>query len=341
MRDLDLRKWMTIIQRVIAPPSIAQTPSEVVYRENKLRLLHYVPATPRPFPIPVLIVSSLINKYYILDLRPGRSYVEYLVKRGFRVYMIDWGIPDARDRTLTLDDHINGYLTRCVQSVLRHARASTLTLIGYCMGGTMALIYAALHRRPVRNLVLLATPVDFHNQSLLSLWSRPQYFNVDRLVDVYGNVPAEILYGAFMMLKPMRNITKYVDLLARLDDEEFINTFQAFNYWIRDTVPVPGETFRQFVTETYHHNRLVNSRMVLGGERVRLEKVICSVLNVVAERDEIVPPASSIALMELINSRDKELLTVPGGHHSLSIGRSAMRVVWPISAEWLKRRSQT
>lgn len=340
MRDLDLCTWLTIIQRLITPPPIAQTPGEVVYGENKLKLLHYIPTTPRPFPIPVLIVSSLINKYYILDLRPGRSYVEYLMQRGFRVYMIDWGIPDARDRTLTLDDHINGSLARCIESALRHARASALSLIGYCMGGTMALIYTALHRRPVKNLVLLATPVDFHNQSLLSLWSRPQYFNVDRLVDVYGNVPAEILYGAFMMLKPMRNITKYVDVLARLDDQEFINTFRAFNHWIRDAVPVPGETFRQFVKETYHHNRLVKNRMVLGGKRVRLENVRCPVLNVVAECDDIVPPASSIALMERINSRDKELLIVPGGHHSLSIGRSAMRIVWPRSAGWLTRRSR-
>ncbi|MBI3949435.1 MAG: class III poly(R)-hydroxyalkanoic acid synthase subunit PhaC [Acidobacteria bacterium] len=322
------------------PPKVAQTPSEVIYRENKLRVLHYLPTMKRVLPVPIVIVSSLINKYYILDLLPGKSYVEYLVKQGFGVYMIDWGTLDYDDRTVTLEDHINGYLANIVSSVMKHARAKKISLIGYCMGGTMALMYAALHQRRVKNLVTLATPVDFHNDTLLSIWGRRKYFNVDKFIETYGNAPAEILYSTFMMLKPTKNITKYVDLLENMHNEEYVRTYLAFDYWINDAVPVAGETFRQFIKDTYQDNLLIQNRMQLGKRQIHLQNVKCSLLNVAAEHDEIVPLKSSTVLMDLIGSKDKELLTVKGGHHGLSIGPSARTVFWPKSVEWLKARSQ-
>jgi len=340
MFNFDTTKFTQMLSRMNEPPDVAQTPSEVIYRENKLSVLHYLPTTRRVFPVPILIVSSLINKYYILDLMPGKSYVEYLVNQGLRVYMIDWGTPDFDDRTVTLEDHINGYLVNIVSSVLKHAQAKKLSLIGYCMGGTMALMYAALHRRYVKNLVTLATPVDFHNDTLLSLWGRREYFNVDRFIDTYGNAPAEILYRTFMMLKPTKTITKYADLLQHMDNEEYVKTFHAFDYWVRDVVSVPGETFRKFVKHTYQDNSLAQNRMQLGKRRIHLQNVKCSLLNVAAEHDEIVPLKSSTVLMDLIGSQDKDRLTVKGGHHGLSIGPSALTIVWPKSAEWLKARSR-
>lgn len=341
MWNVDVAKLSEVLARLATkPPEIAPTPSEVMYRENKLRVLHYRPTTKRVFPIPIVIVSSLINKYYILDLMPGKSYVEYLVNQGFGVYMIDWGNPDDDDRTVTLEDHINGYLVNIVSSVLKQARAKKVSLIGYCMGGTLALMYAALHGRHLKNLVLLATPVDFHNDSLLSLWGRPEYFNVDRFIDTYGNAPAEILYTTFMMLKPTKNITKYVDLLEHADNEDYVNTFHAFDYWVRDVVSVPGETFRKFIKDTYHNNLLMHNRLRLGRRLVNLQNVKCALLNVAAEHDEIVPLNSATVLMDLIGSKDQELLTVNGGHHGLSVGPSALKIVWPKSAEWLKARSR-
>lgn len=340
MWNFDIAKLTEVLSRMAQPPEIAPTPSEVIYRENKLRVRHYLPTTKRVVPVPLLIVSSLINKYYILDLMPGKSYVEYLVKQGFSVYMIDWGTPDDDDRTVTLEDHINGYLVNIVVSVLKHAGAKKLSMIGYCMGGTMALMYAALHPRSVKNLVALATPVDFHNDTLLSIWGRPEYFNVDQFIDTYGNAPAEILYSTFMMLKPTKNITKYADLLQHMDNEDYVKTFHAFDYWVRDVVSVPGETFRKFIKDTYQKNRLVQNRMQLGRRLINLKNVKCSLLNVAAEHDEIVPLKSATVLMDLIGSKDKELLTVKGGHHGLSIGPSALKIVWPKSAEWLKARSR-
>ncbi|MEW6730211.1 MAG: hypothetical protein AB1489_02625, partial [Acidobacteriota bacterium] len=92
-------------------PTLAATPYEVVYTEDKIRLLHYQSNTERRYPIPLLIMCSLINRYYILDLTPGRSYVEYLLNQGFDVYIIDWGKPNYQDRHLSFEDYIDGYVT--------------------------------------------------------------------------------------------------------------------------------------------------------------------------------------------------------------------------------------
>jgi polyhydroxyalkanoate synthase subunit PhaC len=204
------------------------------------------------------------------------------------------------------------------------------------MGGTMALVYAALRPARLKGLALLATPVDFHNDSLLSVWSRREYFDVDAFVDAHGNAPAEMLHATFMMLKPTKNVTKYADLAERIDDEAFVSTYLAFDYWVNDAVPVAGETFRQFVKDFYQENFLARGGLSIGGSPVRLESVRCPVLNVVAEHDTIVPRESSEAVMELVGSRKKEQITIKGGHHGLSIGPAAQSVVWPKTVEWLR-----
>lgn len=334
----NLQRVTDLLSRMRQKPNIAPTPSDVIYTEQRLRLLHYRASTEKVYSVPILIVNSLINKYYILDLTPGKSYVEYLVNKGFDVYMLDWGVPDDEDSLVSLGDHINRYIPHCVEAVLDCASAKQISFIAYCMGGTMSLMYAALHPEYLKNLVLLATPVDFHNDSTLSLWGRSENLDVDRLVDTYGNIPVDVLRNAFTMLKPMKNVTKYIDLLENIENEEYVKLFLAFDYWVNDAVPVPGETFRQFMKGTYQENLLVKNEMRVGLKRVDLSRVRCALLNVIAEHDDIVPPVSSEPLMNLVGSEDKELLKVKGGHHGLSIGLSALKIVWPKSAEWLARR---
>jgi len=288
--------------------------------------------------LPVLIVNSLVNKYYILDLTPGKSFVAYLAGEGIPVYMIDWGVPDAGDARLTLAYHVNHYLRRVVEAVCADASAEQVVLIGYCMGGTLSLMYTALHPARVAGLVLLATPVDFANDAILNLWTRREYFDVDKFVDAFGNPPERLLQSAFMMMKPTKNITKYVDLLQRADDEDFVETFLAFDYWVNDVVSLPGETFRQFVKWCYQENQLVQGKLRLGRRVVKLDQITVPVLNVVANHDDVVPRVSSEALMGLVGSREKELLAVNGGHHGLSIGKSAVEVVWPRIVAWVRER---
>jgi polyhydroxyalkanoate synthase subunit PhaC len=335
----DFWKFSKMLQTLAQPPVIALTPSLIIYEENKVKV-HYYPAdAPATVDIPVLIINSMINKYYILDLTPGKSYVEYLVNQGFKVYMLDWGVPDAADKTRPLATYITQYLHHAIEAVQRHAASAPISLIGYCMGGTLALMYSALYPQFIKNLLLLATPIDFHNQSLLSIWSRKEHFDVDRWVNTYGNIPAEVLQSAFLMLKPTKNITKYVDLMENIDNEEFVRTFLAFDYWVNDAVAVPGEAFRQFIRATYQDNLLMNNAMYLDEQLIDLQQVRSALLNIVATHDDIVPPSASMVLMDLVGSDDKEELVVKGGHHGLSIGPSALQIVWPKSAQWLKNRS--
>jgi polyhydroxyalkanoate synthase len=333
----DVARWTEVTARRGQRPPVAPTPYEVVHRENKLRLLYYAPIDGgRGDAVPVLIVNSLVNRYYILDLLPGRSYVEYLANRGVAVYMIDWGVPDDSDRHVTLGDHLLRYLDNAIKSACAHAGVASMATVGYCMGGTMALVYTALRPASVQGLVLLATPVDFHNDSLLSVWSRPEYFDVDAFVDVHGNAPADVLHATFMMLRPTKHVTKYADLATHIDDEAFVSTYLAFDYWVNDAVPVAGETFRQFVKDLYQENRLARGGLTIDGSRVRLKAVRRPLLNVVAEHDTIVPRESSEAVMELVGSRTKEQISIKGGHHGLSIGPAAQSVVWPKTVEWLR-----
>jgi polyhydroxyalkanoate synthase len=335
---VDVFKAMKVMSRIGRVPEFSLTPSEIVYREGKTKLLRYFPKGAQTEAVPVLLVPSLINKYYILDLLPGKSYVEFLLEHGFAVYLLDWGVVDEADRLVTLEKYIEGYLRNAIGEVIKQAKTKKVSLIGYCMGGTLCLISAALFPKTVKNIILLATPVDFENDSLLSVWANEKYFDVDRLVDTYGNIPVSVLQNAFQMLKPVKNLTRYVDLYEKSEDAAFVETFLAFDYWANDQIPVAGETFRKFVKDTFQKNLLIKNEMTLGKRKVDLGKIKSALLNVIAEHDNIVPPASAEALMDKIGSRDAEILKVKGGHHGITIGTSALAIVWKKTAEWMRER---
>jgi polyhydroxyalkanoate synthase len=320
------------------PAAVAQTPSEVVYRENKLRLLRYQGGA-RTHRTPILLVPSIINRYYILDLKPGRSLAEFLVGRGYDVWILDWGIPGPEDRFVTLDEHIDGHLRECVRVVLDERGSDSLTMLGYCIGGVLATIFSALHPKTVRNLVTLTTPIDFHDEGLLSLWARREHFPVDRLIDVYGNMPAWLLGASFKLLSPTSDLANAWTLWERLDDPERLDDFRALNRWVEDNVPVAGETYRKFVRDCYQENLLVQNRMQINGRSANLGDISADLLNVVAERDHIAPCGSAAVLNELAGSQDATLLSLNGGHIGAIVGRDAVEEFWPQLDAWLAPRS--
>lgn len=329
---------LELTDRIGRPPKFAFTPSEVFCEFDKVRVLRYLPKTENPHPIPVLLVPSLINKYYILDLLPKKSYVEFLVNCGFSVYLIDWGVVEENDKFWTLEKYIMEFLHKAVRKISNAEKSKKISLIGYCMGGTMSLIYSALFPQDVRNLILLATPVDFHNNSLLSVWARPEHFRVDKLVDTYGNIPVSLLQGSFQMLKPVQAFNRYVHLFENADNEEFVESFLTFDYWANDAIPVAGETFRKFIKDCFQQNLLVQNKLKMDDEIVDLQAVKCSILNIIAEHDSIVPPESAEALMDKIGSQDAEIFKVNGGHHGITVGKSALSIVWQKTADWMLER---
>ena len=152
---------------------MGQTPSDVVFAENKWRLLRY---RARPegtaWATPVLLVPSLINRHYVLDLLPGKSFVEWFVARGHDVFCIEWGTPGDEDRYLTFDDVCDRYLGRALERTRRIAGAPKAHVLGYCLGGTLAAIHASVHPERFASLTALAAPIGVHDCGLLIAWTR-------------------------------------------------------------------------------------------------------------------------------------------------------------------------
>lgn len=317
------------------------SPAEVVYEEDRLRLLRYLsPAPPKHKP-PLLFVFALVNRPYILDLKPGKSVVGHFVQRGFDTYLVDWGVPTYADRHLRLEDYINGYLCNVIDHICERTGSDQVNILGYCMGGTMSSMFTALYPKRVRNLILMAAGIDFSTrESLLSVWTDPRYFDVDRFVDVFGNAPAAFLQWSFLMLKPVQNlIEKPIGFFERLDDEKFIDDYFAMEGWLNDNIPVPGEVYRQFVKYLYQQNLLVKGRMPIGKHLVNLQKITCPVLNLMARKDDLVPCVQSQPFNDLVGSTDRKTIMFPAGHIGLAVGSRAQRELWPQVCDWLEARS--
>lgn len=317
------------------------TPSEIVYEEDRLKLLHYPGKGSPRHATPLIFVFALVNRPYILDLKPGRSVVSHFVDRGFDTYLIDWGAPTYADRHLTIDDHVNGYLSNVVDFVRERVGAPQVSLLGYCMGGTMSSIFTALHQERIRNLILLAAGIDFSTrEGLLNLWTQSEYFDVDKFIEVFGNCPAEFLQSSFLLLKPVQNlIEKPINFFEKADDPEAIDDFLTMETWLNDNIPVAGEVYREFVKYLYQQNLLVQNKMPVGRHTVDLRKITCPVLNIMAKNDDLVPCAQSTPFNDLISSADRKTVMVPAGHIGLAVGGKAQREIWPQACDWLAERS--
>ena len=319
---------------------VGRTPKDVVWAQDKARLYRYRAQTETQHPVPLLIVHSLVSRSYILDLIPGNSFIEFLVQQGFDVYLTDWGVPAAEDQNLTLENYVLGYLPRMVEAVQANSGADEISMFGYCMGGLLTLLYAATHPDgPIRNVVSLATPLDFDQMGLQGLWSR--HIDADQLVAAYGNIPAELIRASFRMLKPASEFSavRYFGLWQNVEDERFVEQFRAFDRWTNDHIPFPGACFRQTLRDLSRGNKLVKGDMTLDGEPVSLRAITQSFLAIAAESDHIVPLAATNMQCELVGSEDKQFLTLPGGHVGLAAGRKARAALWPKVAAWLRERS--
>lgn len=330
--------------------SVGSTPSEVVYTEDKMELIHYFPAVEKTLGIPILIVYALVNRYYILDLQPDKSIVRKLLDEGFDVYIIDWGYPTGVDRYLTIDDYVNSYMDACVDKVREISGSDSITLFGVCQGGTFSVMYASLHPEKVKNLVTLVTPVDFEtDKGLLHVWAKN--LDVDKIVDYYGIVPGDFLNSGFLLTDPFRlMIDKYVGLFERIEcepgdeecklrNEETVRNFLRMEKWIFDSPDQAGETFRQFIKDCYQRNLLIKNKMQINGKSIDLKNITMPLLNVMAQFDHLVPNEASKPLNDAVASEDREMLVFPTGHIGIFVGSKSQNEVCPRIAGWLKPRS--
>jgi polyhydroxyalkanoate synthase len=322
-----------------ARPDLGQTPSDVVWREGRCELWRYRSDKVRVSP-PLLIIYSLFNRSYILDLRPGNSFIERLLAAGFDVFLLDWGVPDERDAANTLEDYVDDYMPTAIREVRRVAGADQVNMLGYCFGGFLSVLHAAHHpRSPLRSLTVLTTPADLQQLGPLGDVLSVGGLDVDTILDPDGNVPPRILLQGFRSLAPTADITRYVDLLEHLWNDEYLAADQAMVGWATDHVPLPGGVARQFA-QMIEENSMINDRLVIGGDRIYLSDIKVPFLHVLANRDHIIPEASSAPLVGLVGSPDKHELRLDAGHIGLLVGRTAAKTTIPTIIEFLEQRSE-
>jgi polyhydroxyalkanoate synthase len=305
----------------------------------------YVPLVPegQRHKTPLLLVFAIMNRPHVLDLRPGHSFVEYMLKHGYDVYLLDWGAPGPEDRNLDFGDYVLEYLPRAVRKVKSVSGSDEFNMLGWCLGALISTLYAAL--RPddgLKNLVLLTAPLDFADKTAggFARWTSDKAFDADKLVAAFGNVPGEIIdYGA-KALKPVENfIGSYLNLWDNINNPKVVESWHAMNTWVRDIIPMTGAAYRQLINEFYKENRLMAGTLILRGEPVDLGRLKANVLNVIAEADHITPPCQSEGLMGRISSQDKELFRVRGGHIGIMAGSGAEKTTWPHIESWLAART--
>ncbi len=327
---------------------LAPTPRDTVLRDGTAALYRFRrpardegPAEAEgeartPSRLPLLLIPSMINRWYVLDLREGVSLARSLVDAGFDVWCLDWGMPEDEDRHLAWDEVLDR-LARMVRRVLRETGAPKLGLLGYCMGGTLTGIYAALEPERVAAFINLAGPFDFSEGGDLAHMTDPRWFDVDAIADA-GNVNPFQMQSGFIALRPTLQVAKWVGFADRMSDPKAVESFEALEAWANDNIPFPASAYRTYIRELYQENLLVQGEHRVRGRRVDLGNIRCPVLTVAAERDTICPVAAARGLNDHVGSEDEDMLLVPGGHVGLVIGSKAPTKLYPAIASWLEPR---
>lgn len=321
---------------------LATTPYEIVYEEDRVKLKHYFrPETAEnKLKIPLLVVYALINRETMLDLQPDRSVVQNFLHDGIDLYMVDWGYPTRKDRFLTIDDHVNGYINNAVDFIRKKHGIQKINLMGICMGGSFCVMYSSLHPEKIKNLVTTVTPSSFDtDKGLLHVWMKN--LDVDKMIKTFGNIPGDLMNLGFLLLNPARlMIDKYVGFMENMDNKEFVENFVRMERWIFDSPDVPGETFRQFINDCYKNNLLINSKMYLGDKCVDLKNLTMPLLNFYGKFDHLVPPEACEQLTKAVGSKDVEDICLETGHIGIYVSSKFQKQFAPKIAQWLKERDE-
>lgn len=312
---------------------IEPTPKDTLFRDGTARLYRFRGV--RGATLPLLVVPSMINRWYVVDLRPGASLVGALVAHGLDVFCLDWGIPEDEDRYLEWDEVLDR-LHRMVRRVKKITGAPRVGVLGYCMGATLSGIHAALHNDDVAALVNLAGPFDFAHAGLLGEMVDARWFDASA-VAAAGNVAPMQMQAGFVALRPTQQLAKIVSQLDRSHDGKARVAFDALEEWASDNIPFPAAAYRTYIEELYQKNLLVKGEHRVRGERVDLGAIRAPVLTVAADRDTICPLAAARALNDRCGSTEKDVLVTPGGHVGAVVGSKASTTLYPAMGQWLRR----
>ncbi|MFZ5757172.1 MAG: alpha/beta fold hydrolase [Pseudomonadota bacterium] len=342
------------------------TPHGEILRDGLLTVRHYprlanpsiavegttVPVSGRQHRLPLVLVPPLGVHAWVFDLLRERSMVRYFLARGFDVYLIDWGAPGANDHDLALDTYVNRWFPQALAAIRRHSGRDDLSLLGYCMGGLLSLMYlAASGDRHVRNLATIASPIDIHaggtRGRVLEAISKPAMAVHERLgirLDFFANrhrfhVPGWMLALAFRATNPPGTVRAYIDMVRNLADTEYITEYMSMGQWFTDMPYYPGGVVQDMAEKFAIANRMAGGHMVIGEAELDFARIDCNLIALAGDNDRIVGVDAARKILDIVGSHDKQFLVGPGGHAGVFAGSRAPAEVWQPIADWLSPRS--
>lgn len=318
---------------------VGDTPKELVWQRDKVKMYHYIRETPAKSKIPVLVSFAMLNRHDVLDLQPDRSLMKKLLEEGLDIFIMDWGYPTQSDKYLTMEDYIDGYMNDAVDYLRKKHQVEKINKQGICQGGTYSMIYAAKYPEKLNSLVTYVAPYDFgENDNMLYKWAK--YLDVDAMVDSVGTIPGSMIDSAFGMLNPSMNITKYFGIMDSLEDEEKMGNFLRMEQWKADLPAIPGEMYRKYIKDLFQENKLIKGELYLGGEKIDLKNMTVPFLNIYATNDTIIPNESTKAIMPKLGTKDKKEIAFPGGHIGVFVGSRSQKELAPAIAKWTIEHSK-
>ena len=276
--------------------NLATTPGKVIFQNDLIQLVQYTPATHEVYATPILLVPPWINKFYILDLNPQKSFIRHLVAQGFSVFVVSWVNPDGRLAHKTFEDYMKEGVLTAADVVTAETGEGRINVLGYCVGGTLlaaTLAYlAARGDDRFRSATFLTTQIDFTKAGdLLNFIDEEQLAAIDRLMQDRGYLDGSRMANVFNMLRPRDLIWPYVvnNYLLGKKPAPF-----DLLYWNQDSTRMPAANHTFYLRRFYHENLLARGEMSIGGIRLDMTKVRLPVYDLAAREDHIAPAESAL-----------------------------------------------
>jgi polyhydroxyalkanoate synthase len=289
---------------------------------------------------PILLVPPLAAPAWCFDLRQGCSLAEHLLARGYPAYVVDYGAISFSDRALGLEHWVDEVIPKAVEAVVRDSGRDEIQLVGWCLGGIMALLAAAARDLPLRSVAMIASPFDFTRVRMIAPIRRLASLTGGALgttlYRMLGGAPAPLVSLGFRATSIDRYVTKPVVMAQHLHDRDWLAHSQAVDEYMANMLAYPGRTFGQLYHQFFRVNELAGGTLDLGDNRIDLAKIDVPVLSVGGTSDVLAPIEAVHHVGALLpNSPDVRLETAPGGHLGVLTGRSAVRSTWIFLDEFL------
>jgi polyhydroxyalkanoate synthase len=295
--------------------NIAMTPGKVVFRNDTFELIQYSPSVQRTYEIPLLIVPPWINKFYILDLNPKKSFVRWATEQGLTVFVVSWVNADEKQGRKSFSDYMREGFLEAVQAVQDATGAEKINTIGYCIGGTLvaaALGYmAAKNDNRVNAATFFTTQVDFEKAGDLRVYVDDEQVKwIEERMEEKGYLAGSRMADAFNLLRSNDLIWSYVINNYMLGKEPM--PFDLL-YWNADSTRMPAGVHSFYLRECYLANKLSQGKMILDGVHIDLKKIKQPVYNLAAREDHIAPLPSVFKVGQFMGGETK--LVVSGSGH--------------------------